>query len=397
MAIAVKDNTSFAVEIEDTEGTYKAPQSADSFVQVLKDGSEMTRSQELLQREIYTGSIGKTQSRLGTRSVTGSMPVEFRAGETEGASPEADKLYTSAMGSKKTRAAVTSGSGHSTTVIYIDDLDISGFSQFDIVLVKEAGSFEMSWVSAVDTTPGLANITLGQELTFTPSDNVEIAAVNQYSTANSGHPSLSISKYIESTKLEQATGCKVTSMSVENFSTGQIPSVNFGFEGLTFDSSLTAIPFTPDYDDTLPPIALRACIHQDGSKIQVNDFSVSLENTLGFVTSTCSENGRISSRVTARSITGTINPYKSDDDLGQFDKFKCNVPYTLFAYAFNPELDANCDFTGEFTNAIAILLTNCITTELGESDADGLLVEDITFEATRGATGTEEEMKVAFM
>lgn len=397
MAIAVKDNTSYAVEIETTEGTYRAPQSTNSYVQVLKDGTEMTRSQELLQREIFTGSIGKTQSRLGTRSVSGSMPVEFRAGDSEGAAPEADKLYTSALGGKKTRAAITTKTGNTQSRLEIEDLDISEFSKYDIVLVKEAGSFEMSWVFSVDTTPAAAGINLGQPLSFTPSDNVEIAPVTQYSTANSGHPSLSISKYIEDAKLEQAVGCKVTSMSLENFTTGQIPSVNFGFEGLTFDSSLTANPFTPNYDDSLPPIALRACLTQNGTKVDVNDFTLSLENTLGFVTATCSENGRISSRVTERSITGTFNPYKTDDTLSQFDKFKCNDPYTLFIYAFNPELDANCDFTGEFTNAVAILLTNCITTELGETDQDGLLVEDVTFEATRGPSGTDEELKIAFM
>lgn len=397
MAIAVKDNTSFAVEIEDTEGTYKAPSASSSFIQTLKDGSEMTRSQELLQREIYTGSIGKTQSRLGTRSVSGAMPVELRANSAEGDSPEADALYTSALGGKKQRASVTTKTGNTASQLEIEDLDISDFSQYDIVLVKEAGQFEMSWVSAVDTTSGLANVTLGQALSFTPSDNVEISAVTQYSTANSGHPSLSVSKYIESAKLEQAAGCKVTSMSVDNFTTGQIPSVNFGFEGLSFDSSLTPPPFTPSYDSSLPPIALRACLSQNGQQAQVNAITLSLENTLGFVTSTCSENGRLSSRVTARAITGTFNPYKNDDDLEQFNFFKCNMPYTLFVYAFNPLLDANCDFTGEFEQATAILLTNCITTELGESDQDGLLVEDVTFEATRGPDGSDEEMKIAFM
>lgn len=397
MAIAVKDNTSYAVEIESTEGTYVAPQSGNSFVQVLKDGAEMTRSQELLQREIFTGSIGKTQSRLGTKSVSGAMPVEFRSGETEGSAPEADKLYTSALGAKKTRASVTSETGHTTTRIYIADGDISGFSKHDIILVKEAGQFEVSWVLAVDTTPGSAFITLGQPLSSAPSDNVEISAVTQYSTANSGHPSLSISKYMENARLEQAVGCKVTSMSIDNMTTGQIPSVNFGFEGLSFDSSLTAPPFVADYDDSLPPITLRACLYQDGNQIQVNSFSMSMENTLGFVTSTCSANGRISSRVTQRSITGSFNPYKQDDDLSQFENFKCNTPYTLFIYAFNPLLDANCDYTGEFENVVAVLLTNCITTELSESDADGLLVEDISFEATRGSTGADEELKIAFM
>jgi hypothetical protein len=254
----------------------------------------------------------------------------------------------------------------------------------------------MSWVDSVDSTPGAANVTLGQALTFTPSDNVEIAPVTQYSTANSGHPSLSISKYVEGAVLEQSVGSRVTSMSLDNFTTGQISSVNFGFEGLTFERSLTASPFTPDYDDALPPITLRACVYQNGTQIQVNTVTLSLENTLGFVTSTCSANGRISSRVTERSITGTFNPYKQDDDLTQFNKFKCNESYTLFAYAFNPELDANCEFTGEFNNAIAILLPNCNTTELGESDADGLLIDDVTFEATRGSTGTNEELKIAF-
>jgi hypothetical protein len=396
MAIAVRDNTSWAVEIEDTEGTYKTPTAATSYVQTLKDGAEFTPAQELLQREIFTGSIGKTQSRLGTKSVTGAMPVELRAGDNEGDAPEADALYTAALGGKKTRASVITSTGHTTSQLEIEDADISEFSVYDIILVKETGAYEMSWVSAVDTTPGAANITLGQALVSAPADNVEIAAVTQYSTANSGHPSLSISKYIEGAKLEQAAGARVTSMSLDNFTTGQISSANFGFEGLSFDSSLTASPFTPDYDDALPPITLRACVYQDGNQIQINSLTMSLENTLGFVTSTCSANGRISSRVTERSITGTFNPYKQDDDLTQFDKFKCNESYSLFAYAFNPRLDANCEFTGEFDNAVAILLPNCNTTELSESDQDGLLIDDVSFEATRGSTGTNEELKIAF-
>ena len=75
----------------------------------------------------------------------------------------------------------------------------------------------------------------------------------------------------------------------------------------------------------------------------------------------------------------------------------CNTPYSLFVYAYNPTLDANCDYTGEFENAVAVLLTNCITTELTESDTDGLLVNDISFEATRGPSGSDEEMKLAFV
>jgi len=397
MAIAVKNNNSYAIEVEATEGTYVAPQSADSYVQVLKDGAEMTRTQETLSRDVFTSSIGQTQSRLGTKSVSGSLPVEFRTAEVEGDAPEADALYSSALGSKKSRAAVTSLTGHTTTRIEIDDADISSFSQYDIVLVKEAANHELSWVNSVDTTIGAAGIELGQALTAAPSDGVEISAVTQYCTADSGHPSLSITKYIESAKDETAVGSKVTSMSLENFETGSIPSITFGFEGLSFDSTLTASPFEPDYDGTQPPIALRACLFQSGVEIPVNNIAFSMENTLGFVTATCAPNGRISSRPTNRTITGSFNPYKSNDELVQFQNFKCNTPYTLFFYAFNPIFDANCEPTGEIENAVAVLLTNVITTELGESDSDGLLVEDVTFQATRGPSGTDEELKIAFM
>lgn len=397
MANAVKENTSYAVVIEDTEGTYKAPVDAESYVQVLRDGAEMTFSQELLSRDIFTGSIGKTQSRLGTRSASGALPVELRTGDDEGENPEAHPLFVSALGEFKERAAVTTKTGNATNQLEIEDADISGFAVNDVIVVEEAGDFQFSWVQSVDTTGGAAHIVLGKALSAAPADNVTVRGITQYTAANSGHPSLSVSKYIEGARLEQVTGARVTSMSIENFSTGQIASVNFGFEGLSFDSSLTASPFTPNYDAALPPIILNACIYQDGTQIEVNDFSLSLENTLGFVTSTCSSNGRTSSRVTSRAITGTVNPYKQDDSVDQFNKFKCNTPYTLFVTGYNPTLDANCEPTGEFTNAFAILLTNCITTELGESDADGLLVNDISFEATRGPQGNEEEMKIGFM
>ena len=77
MAIAVKDNTVYAVEIEDTENVYKAPTANTSYVQTLSDGAEMSPAKELLERNIFNGSLGKTTPRTGIRTVTGSLPVEI--------------------------------------------------------------------------------------------------------------------------------------------------------------------------------------------------------------------------------------------------------------------------------------------------------------------------------
>lgn len=396
MAIAVKDNTVFAVEIEDTENTYKAPTANTSYVQTLADGAEMTPAKELLERDIFNGSIGKTTPRTGTRTVSGAMPVEMRASSTEGAAPEYDALVRSALGSRRqvttTSADDTdSGTPHTTTRIYLLDADASKYNIGDIVTIQVAGDYHTSPVTAVSNTPGDVYIDLLVAAGSAFTDGDAIAAVTTYVTANSGHPSLSISKYLETAVLEQATGARVNSMALENFTTGQLANWNFGFEGMDFDRSITAQPHTPSYSDAEPPIILQACVYQDGVQLDVNELSFSIENTLGFATSTCSENGRISGRVTERVITGSLNPYKQDDSIAQFTKFKANTEFSIFGFAILPSATA-----GEYSQVVSFYLPSCITTELGEADQDGLLQEEISFSAGRGAAGTGEEIYLSF-
>jgi hypothetical protein len=396
MAIAVKDNTVVAVEIEVTEGTYVAPSADTSYVQTLSDGFEQTGAKELLERNILNGSIGKTTPLTGTRSVTGAMPVEMRANSTEGAPPEYDKLMRSAMGLRRDTVTSTiddtdSGGTHTTTRAYLPDASAGLYDIGDIVTIEKAGAFHTSPITAKSDTPGDVYIDLLIAASGAFVDAEVIKAVATYVTADSGHPSLSVSKYVESAVLEQATGVKVTSMALENFTTGQLASWNFSYEGLDWDDTLTANPFTPAFDTALPPIILQACVFQDATQIDVNELSFSLENTLGFVTSTCSENGRISSRATERTVTGSFNPYKEDDSVEQSTKFRANTEFSIFASAFVPT-----GVAGEYGNVVAFYLPNCITTEKGEADQDGLLQHELSFTAGRGSAGTEEELYVSF-
>lgn len=393
MALTVKENTKIGIEIEDTENVYKAPQASTSYVQTLSDGTEVNPSKELLERSIFNGSLGKSTPRTGTRTVAGSVPTEARANSVAGEAPEYDALMRAAFGSRRQKTTVTTTkTGNSASVLQIEDADIADFSVNDIVVVKEAGSYHVSPVTAVDATLTAANITLLVPAGGAFSDNVDIEKFTVYAPADSGHPSLSISKYVEDARLEQATGCRVTSMAMENFTTGQLPSWNFAFEGMDFDQTLTAIPHTPTFDTSKPPIVLNACVFQDGVQLHVNNVTFSLENSLGFATSTCSSNGRISGRVTERNVSGSFDPYKQDDDISNFTKFKDNVEYSLFGYAYNPTATA-----GEFEEVIAFYLPKCITTEVGESDQDGLLQENISFIGSRGDDASTEELIVAFV
>jgi hypothetical protein len=394
MAIAVRDNTVYAVEIEVTEGTYVAPSAATSYVQTLADGAEMVPAKELLERNIFTGSIGKVTPRTGLRSVSGSLPVEMRASETEGGAPEYDKLMRSALGSRTQVTATTiddadSGSPHTTSRLYLLDADANKYSVGQIVTVKKAGAYHTSPISAVSNTAGDVYVDLLVAASAAFVDGNIIAAHTTYKPANSGHPSLSISKYIEAAVLEQATGCRVSTLALENFTTGQLASWNFGFEGLDFDRSLTAQPHTPDYNGALPPIILNACVFQDGVGISVNELTISVENTLGFATSTCA--GRFSGRATERVVSGTFNPYKTDNSIAQFNRFDANTEFSLFGSAYIPSSTA-----GEYGQVVGFYMPKCIITELGEADQDGLLQETISFSAGKGSDGASDEIFISF-
>ncbi len=395
MALTVKKNTAVGVEIEDTEGTYKAPTGTTSFVQTLAQGFELAPKKELLERNVFTASIGKTAPRTGQFQVTGSIPVEAKASATAGGAPEYAKLMKSALGNVRSASTTTTtkSSGNTATVLGIDDADISKFAVGDMVMIKQAGAYHVSPITTVTTGTGTATITL---LVAHPSgdctDSVVIEKFTTYIVANSGHPSLSISKYVESAVLEQAVGARVSSLSLENFSTGQLPSFNFGFEGLNFDRSLTAIPYTPAYDSALPPIILNARAYMDSTALVINEFSFQLTNSLGFQSSIAASNGRIAGRAVDRTIKGSINPYKLSDTIANYTKFQANTAFSLFAYAKVPT-----STTGEYNQVVAIYMPNCIITELGEGDKDGLLQESITFSANRGSSGTTDEIFISFI
>lgn len=396
MAIAVKSNTVYAVEIEVTEGTYVAPSADTSYVQTLADGSELVPAKELVERNIFNGSIGKSTPRTGTKSVSGSLPVEMRASATEGGAPEFDKLMRSALGSRRQASTTTindtdSGGTHTTTRAYLPDAAANKYFVGDCITIKVTGAYHTSPVTAVSNTAGDVYVDILVPMAAPFADGQVIAAVTTYVVANSGHPSLSVSKYIEEAILEQATGCRVSSMSLENFTTGQLASFNFAFEGMSFDRSITAQPHTPDFSNALPPIILSACVYQNTVDLQINELSFSVENTLGFATSTCSSNGRISGRASERVISGSFNPYKEDDNIDQFTKFVNNTEFSLFGSAHVPTSTA-----GQFDQVVAFYMPKCIATELSETDQDGLLQEEVSFSAARGGSGEQDELYISF-
>lgn len=394
MSDSRKSNTTIAVTIESVEGTYEVPSAGAEFIQVLEDGMEVTPAKDLLERNVLNSSIGRSTARTGTRSVTAALPVEFKAGSTEGAAPEYDALLRSALGSVRSNASSVSSEGVNTNTdsrIYLADGEAANFEIGDIITIQTAGAYHTSPITAKSETLGANYIDI---LVADPNgaiaDGTSISAFTTYVTADSGHPALSISKYIENARIEKAIGCKVSNMSLNNFSTGQLADFSFALEGLSYKHELGSEPVTPSYDSSTPPVILSACVYVNGTLLDVSDISWSLENTMGFKNVTCNPNGRKSSIVTSRGVTGTFTPYKQSDNIDMYTRFDENTEFSVFASAAIPGAD------GEYSEVISFYMPKCIISTYTEADSDGLLQESVAFVAGRGNDGSEEEIYISY-
>jgi hypothetical protein len=392
----IKGNTIVGLEEESTEGTYVAPSATTSYIRPVEDGLEFTPSREIIERGLLNASPGKETPRMGEKSVAVSMSVECRGSGTEGADVDHGSLIKCALGATRTISTTTTSknASHTSTVIGIEDADISKFNVGDIVLVKESGSHEVRPISAKSTGTGTATITFPFALDGgAPANSVVISKSKIWYTASSGHVSLSATAFWGNEIEERAIGLKVSQMALEGFEVGQVPKLNFSMQGLSYYHGNAAAAHTPAYDSGMPPIILGACVWRAGTKIQVPSFNFSLSNPLSKLRATCNADGTVSQRVgQGREITGTITPYKDDTTFGYYTDWNAGTEFSLFAYAYTPS-----STTGEIEmgSVVAFWLPQCIATSFKVSDVDGILVDELGFKATRGTAGDQEELYMA--
>ena len=379
MAIGlVADEGSVFVEKEVTEGTYAPEATAAKAIEVLSDGLEFTPTKELLERNNRTSTVEKVVSRVGQKSMAGTIPVEFKAGNIEGMEPETADLYEALLGGKRNYTASISDIGHTTTTINLAFGDGAKYSAGDIIKVKE---FDANPLNEDHLTP--IKEVVGDVLTILVpyfqafSDNVEIAAGVTF-FHKTGQPTLSVTNYLGGKIREKAIGMRCVTGELSNFSTGQLPQLSFSLEGLDYDREVGTPVFAPEYDTSLPPVVLCSKIYQDDLELTVNNVGITMTNTLGFLTSTASCSGKIKSRITEFVTTFSANPYMEDDDISQFEKFNKNEGYSLFGSSTNYGAEAE-----ERLECVAFYMPNCRSTEIATGDEDGILTDAISGQAYR--------------
>lgn len=379
MSFVVKGKSSVYLKEETTEGVYEAPVATDA-IEVLEDGLsfEMTRNE--IERNLLSSTIEVQASRLGLKEVTGTVPVEFKAGATEGSAPRENVLYKSLMGGQRLLSAVTSLTGHTTTEIFIDEADVANFKKNDVVLIKQSGAHEVRPIAEVDDTLGAEKIVLAIPLTDAPDDGVEIAPCAVYFHQDA-HPSFSATHYIGGDIKEEITGCRAVSATLESWEGGQTANMSFSVDALDLKQEAEALPpaLVPDFsNDPLPPVILGACVWLNGVKVAYNSFSLNLENTKSDILSACSESGKIGSRYTQFVVTGEIAPYMDSDNVDRFESFEKNDDLSVFGYAYNPAQNA-----GEIQNVVAFWIPQSKITNMPNGDLEGIMTNEISFKAYR--------------
>lgn len=376
----VKDDGSVFIEKEATEGTYQAEQAGASAVEVLSDGLEFTPTKELLERNNRTSTVETVVSRVGQKSMAGSVPTEFKASEIEGGEPETGALYEALLGGKVQLTSVVSLVGHTASRIYVTDN--SQYKKGYIVKIKQSAIAGVDHVSPISEVgnDGQDYIDLLVPYASPFSDNVEISASTVY-FHQSGHPTLSVTNYLGGQIREKAIGMRPVSAELSNFATGQLPEMNFSLEGLDFAREVGTPLYAPVYDSqngAEPPVVLCSKVYKDSQEITLNSLSISFTNTLGFLTSTASCSGKISSRVTRFSVGFTLNPYMEDDDVDLFNIFEANTGFSIFGSSNN--YGATND---ELDQVVAFYMPNCRIPEIATGDEDGILTDSINGTAHR--------------
>jgi hypothetical protein len=379
----VKGKSSIFVKEETTEGVYVAPASATEALEVLENGLEFSFTREAVSRNNLTSTIEEVASRVGMSNLTGSVSVEFKASSTAGNAPREAALYKSLLGDFKTSNASTTKTGNTSTVIQIEDADIGKYAANDIILIKQPSAFEMRPISAVDSTPSAANITLKFALdNGAPIDEVVIEKFTKYFHSE-GAPTLSVTDYVGGEIEEKMAGIRCVKAALENYSTGKVSNWKFDVEGLSMVKVVNAPAFEPDFsNDALPPVLLDSCIWINGVEVDYTEFGLNVENTKAEVKSSCSESGKIASRFTNLAVSGTINPYMEDDDVARFELFNANNDIHIFGYAKNPT-----NTTGEGSNYVAFWIPQAKIENMPSADIDGIMIDQISFKSYRKLGG----------
>ena len=398
MATIITNDSIFAFNAEVTEGTVAVPASAtDGYLAAKSDSASMEPSRDLKERNVFDGTLAKSDPRLGMKGVSGSVAAEMKGTGTEGATPNYGILLESILPTKTTIAArkTSKASGNTASLLQIEDADIGVYAVGDFIVVLEATGYHPCFVTAVATGAGVATLTVTPVRGSVFSNSVAISKSVTYKPADTGHKSFSSNYYWGSGGdgvKQTGLGCRTKGVALEGFTTGELPMLKFDFEGMTYTHAASSnAPHTPTFDSSLPSVVLNSKIYKGGSEINVNDVSLNIEQPIKFLTSTGSLNGKTAGRAAGkRGVSGSINPYADGASVANFTAWEAGTTFSLVGFTANPVATV----LYSLGSIVGFYLPRCVITKINYADQEGVIIENIEFMASGGTSGGSSEIHI---
>ncbi len=397
----LREDSIFAVVAEDVEGVLQEPAADDDgYVQLKRDGVSLKSARDLKERGVFTGTLTDADPRLGMRNGSGAFSAEMKASGLEGEDPDYAIMIESLFPDRHAIAAriATKNAGNTGTNLKIQDADIAALKKGDIIVVLQDGAYHPCAITAVDETGGAANVTVFPGLTVGNfANSVEIAKSVTFKPADAGHKSYSALAYWGSGGpgvLEAVTGARTKTMTLEKFDTGELPSFKFDFEGMSYvhDKEHDA-PHDPEFDDSLPAVVLSCGLYKNGVALDTKAVSFSIEQPLAFLKSVISQSGKITGRASGtRKVKGKISPYADGDSIQNFSDWEEGTAFSQFGYIALPDAVNGL----QLGSIVAWWMPNCVITQPEYNQEEGVMTEDLEFQATGGPRGTEDEISIGF-
>lgn len=368
MSDALTNKQKVAIKKETTEGVQATGFAGSDYIEVSGDLGQPELSREKIERNIMTGSLLPRKSKMGPRSASWSLGVEFTSALVAGQAPKHTLLLEAAGFKKVSVAEKTIGSGSTTTVIALSNT--SSMAVGHLVKILNAGKHEIRRIVSLVTN---TSITLDSALSAAPDSGDKVAASVQFVFDETEESSVTALHEVAEQVQQYLLGCKVNNLAYSNGTTGQIGIMTYGLSALDYvQESGSSLGLTPSYDNAEPAPLLGAQVRINGVSACLSEIGFSLEPALSAKSCMRMKNGKETQRKSSLVGTVNFNPYKPDN----------SIPYKLdessLDVIFHVGLPTSTD--GETEHDYAISFPKVMATQIVVADNEGTLVDQVTAE-----------------
>lgn len=387
--MAQTKNYQVAVLEEAVAGVYEPPTVGTDFIEMAQ-GPTIVTDQEIIERNVVRGSLGRLKTRRGQLIGTAELVLEMKSSGNVTANQadvaRMEQLIEAALGKKNRQTSndtVSVGAGSTDTVI---ETDASDYVIGDVVMIVN----EVRHVKSIGTGPN--TITLNNALEAgTPADAVTIFRGSTISPDSADNRRYSLTSFDQPSGTagwrNELIGCSVATMALTDIANGALPKISFNFDAVDWDveASITNA-ITPIFEDSSPPDNLNVLMTIGGIKVDSNNIGLTIDKAVTPQKVITNASGILSRIATDRNINGSFDYYPDDNDSTLFDLFEDNIT-TDMQYQWGDRDGSNNLIQGTI---ISIYMPQTQLNSGSPDDEDGFIKRVVQYQAFEGSNIDQE-------